>query len=170
MTGVELFTLSMGAASTAVTLADAFAVVGTLVSAAGAVSQGNQQQAVNEANAAQLEVDAIQAQKWAEFEEERLRERSKSLLATQQNIAGSQSGSLEGTPVLLLAETAVNEELDALAVRYSGSVEAARSRGAAALERMEGEIARNRGFGDAFGTLLSGGSRVADRIEKRLGE
>lgn len=165
MSGVELFAIG----STAVTLGDAALVAGTLISAAGAVSQGQQQKRLAQYNAQVAEVDAANTRAWAGYEEERLRKRSAALRGSQRNVFGA-AGQTEGAPLLLMAEAAQVEEMDALALRYSASVQEAKSRSQASLDRMSGNFAARNAYTSGFGTLLTGTSRLADRFTQRLGD
>jgi len=57
---------------------------------------------------------------------------------------------------LVMEDTAAQGELDALAIRYGGDVNAARNRSAANLSRMQGSTAMTASYFQAGSTLLSG--------------
>jgi len=65
---------------------------------------------------------------------------------------------MEGSPLLVMEDTAATGELDALTIRYGGDVAAARSRSSANLSRMQGRAAQVGSYFTAGSTLLSGAS------------
>jgi hypothetical protein len=138
----------------------ALTVASTLMSAAGQASQGKSAQAIAEFNAQQRELEAKQTRDAAQFEETRQRERAARLMGAQRAAYGGSGVTLEGTPLIVQADTAEEAELDALAIRYSGSVAEARSRAAAAAERMQGKAMRQAGYFGAGTTLLQGGAKA----------
>lgn len=132
----------------------------TAVSAASAAYQGQQAKKEADYNAAIMEQNAIAAKNKAAYDETMHRERVRKLLSTQKAQLGRSGISLEGSPLLILEETVAQGELDALAIRYGGDIEASRSRSAANLSRMQGKSAITSGYVQAGSTLLSGGSRA----------
>ena len=149
MTGIEI---------AAVSLAVAGAAAGTV----GAISAGQQQGAIAEFNAAQAEREAEQLSAITGFEEGEIRRRTRSLIGRQRAAAGA-SGLVvnEGSPLEAQLDAAEEGELDALAIRFSGSVAEAQRRSEAALSRFQGRAARTQGFLRGAQTLLTGGSRAA---------
>ena len=152
MSGAEIF-MAIGA-------------VGSLVQAVGSLSGGAQEQSFADHNAAILEQEAQAAEEAAAFEERLHRENVRRHIASQRAAAGA-SGLVvnEGSPLLAQEESAAEGELDALAIRRSGSVAAARSRGQASLERLRGRQARRSSFFEAGGTLLTGVGRLGRMLE-----
>jgi hypothetical protein len=88
------------------------------------------------------------------------------LLSSQKAAYGKSGVDLAGSPLLALQETVEQGELDALAIRYGGDVDASRNRSAAEISRMEGKAARTSGYLQAGSTLLSGGVKAYDRYKK----
>lgn len=174
MTGIELLTIG----STAITVGDAALTVGTLVGAGSAIAQGQQQAAWADYNAAVARNEQIATRQAARFEEARLREKERRVLSSQEAAFGAAGVTGEGTPLLLRTQTAEDVELDALAIRYSGSVAAARAGADAAVSRLRGRSRRAGGFVRAGSTLLTGASRVTGNaapgdvlmIDTRTGE
>lgn len=157
-----LFTIG----ATEVTLAGAAAVAGLAgagLSAAGAVQQGRQAEALGAANARAQEQQAAATRGAAAFEEERLRERQRALKSEQRAVLGAAGTTLEGSPLLAMAEDAAAMELDALALRHSGSLEEARARGQAALDRWDGNTARRNSYWKGSARLLDGATVLASR-------
>ena len=152
MTGVELFTLG----STAVTLADAFAVGGALIGATGAIQSGNAARDAAEFNAQLAEREAVLSREVAAAEAEKQRRRARAVLGRQ--AAGFAAGgtTFEGSPLLVMSETAAESELDALAIQFAGSTAAVRARSEAAQQRLQGRNLQRGGFFEAGSTLLTG--------------
>lgn len=120
----------------------AIAIAGTVASIGASIAGGVQQQAAAKANAKA----ATQA---AAFDELRQRERAQKLLA-QQRVGYAKGGvTLEGTPTEVLADTAADAEIDALAIRWGGA-----SRAAAF--KAQGQQALIGGVTGAAGALLTG--------------
>ena len=140
----------------------ALSVASTLFSAVSAVSQGSAQQKIAERNAQIAENQAIQVQQEAAFEESRKRSEVQRLKASQRAAQGAAGGGVDtGSNLLILEETAVIGEQDALTIRYRGVVGAQRARAQAASDRFEGRVAKQAGFLKAGSSLLSGATRVA---------
>lgn len=105
--------------------------------------------------------------------EKKHREKVRRYLGTQRALYGKAGVTMEGTPLLTLAETAAEAELDALAIRYAGSVEeanilaeAAGYRQAEHLAGMRGRAARMAGYLGAGSELLTGISQFAQLYPK----
>jgi hypothetical protein len=113
-----------------------------------------------EANARISEADAAAAENKAAYDETLHRERVRKILSGQRAAIGKSGVTMEGTPLLALEETAKAGELDALAIRYGGDVEASRSRSQAAIERQAGKTAKRASYFQAGSTLLTGGARA----------
>jgi len=142
------------------------ALASTAVAAGSAVYQGQQANKTAKYNAQVSEQNAIAAQQKAAYDEKLHRERVRKLLSSQKAAYGKSGVDMAGSPLLVLQETVEQGELDALAIRYGGSIEASRNRSAATLARMEGRAARTSSYAQAGSTLLSGGSQAADRYNK----
>lgn len=113
MTGVELFTLG----SAAVKLGDVL-TVGSLLFGAMGTSQDY------DAGASAADYNAAADRMEANSEEERIRRESARRIAQQRSGISKSGVTMEGTPLLALAESAELAELDALNVRYTGEVSA----------------------------------------------
>jgi len=157
MSGVEAFIVANPWIGTAA------AVAGGVASAAGSLSAGQSQSNMAKYNAAVSEREAAQAREAAKFEEARNRKASESLLSSQRAAFAKGGVTSEGSPLLVQAETAEEAEIDALALRYSGSVAEARAKSQAALDRMQGRAAKTTGYIGAGSSLLSGASSAFRR-------
>lgn len=128
--------------------------------AVSSISQGNSQANMAKYNAAVSEREARQAKEAAKFEEGRNRQAAESLLSSQKAAFAKGGVTPEGSPLLVQAETAEEAEIDALALRYSGSVAEARAKSQAALDRMQGKAAKTAGYLGAGTSLLKGASKI----------
>ena len=113
-----------------------------------------------EFNALNAEREAGRAVEAAAFEERRFREDVRRFQG-RQRAAAAAGITLSGSPLELVAESARDAELDALAIRFSGDVESARLMSQAALDRLAGRGARA-----AAETARAGGAREADLLRR----
>ncbi|WP_022729778.1 hypothetical protein [Fodinicurvata sediminis] len=149
MSGIEIGTIA------------AIASVGSAaVGAMGAIQQGQAANAAADYNAKLAEREAQQAEQAAALEERRHRERVRRMIGSQRAAAAA-GGGLEGTPLLMMGETAMKGEIDALLIRNAGSERAVRARSQAALDRMQGQQAQRAGYMGAGSSLLSGATSLA---------
>lgn len=140
-------------------IALAVTAVGTGVSVAGQQEAAAAQEKAAEYNAAVAENNAIAQKQAAQFESEKLRKRQMLLLGKQRaNLAKSGISSGFGD---VLYDSALEGELDRLAVLYTGSVAANNQRASAELSRAEGRNARTAGFYRSAGTILTGAGQMA---------
>lgn len=137
-------------------------VAAAAVAAGGAVYAGDQQRKAANQNADIAEQNAIAAQNKAAYDETRHREGVRKLLSAQRALYGKSGVDMEGSPLLVMEDTAGQGELDALAIRYGGDIAAARDRSAANLSRMQGGAAQTASYFQAGSTLLSGASNAYD--------
>lgn len=157
--GTVLFTVG----TTEVTLgavATGASIAGTALSAASAVKQGNAQKSMMDYNARVAERQGQMARQAADLEEARQRNRTDKLLSSQRAAVAASGLDLEGSPLLVMEESAAQSELDALLIRHSGSVAEAQANSQAAADRMSGRAAKMQGYYSAGASLLSGASSV----------
>jgi len=141
----------------------AITAVGTGLSAYGAYEQGKQAEKMAEYNAAVERNNALQAQMEAQVaakakrkEAEAMNKRQRALYAKAGVVAG------EGTPLEVLAETAMDMELEALEIERFGKVTAQKHRDQAAIDIYSGKAAKRAGTLNAGATLLSGLGSMAE--------
>lgn len=158
MTGIEeavIIGAIVAAASTAAT-------VGTQMYVADQQADAAKKQA--KYNAQVAEAQGIQAQNEAWAEEQALRRQQKQLLATQEATYAASGVSLEGSPLTVMADTAAQQELDALTVRYRGTAARKAAQAQAALTSWSGQtqasLTRTSGYLSSGSTLLSGASKA----------
>lgn len=128
-----------------------------VVSAVSAMSAAKSEKDMNEYNAKVAENQAIASRQQAAFEGERIKERSKAVLARQRALygkAGVEVGA--GSPLELAADTAYQADVDMQAVRYSGETQARQAESQAKLDKWQGKVAMRKGYMQAGTSLLKG--------------
>ena len=132
-------------------------VVGTLVSAKGQHAQGQAEKVAYDYNADVMDQEAEAEEVSARQEAELKREEIQTLISNQRVAYGVAGVVLsEGSPLVVLAETAGEGEKEALTIRYGGNVKATSLRNRANLQRYYGGVSEKAGKIKATGTLLSG--------------
>lgn len=130
--------------------------------AVSAISQSKSQQKIAERNAQIAEQQAVQIEQEAAFEESLKRSQTQKLKARQRAAQGASGGAVDiGSDLLVLEETAVLGEIDALTIRYRGQVESGRARAQAGTDRFTGRVARQTGILKAGTSLLTGVTSVS---------
>ena len=81
-------------------------------------------------------------------------------MSRQRALYGKSGVEIEGSPLLVMEDTAAQGEMDALAIRWGGDVAAARARSEANLMKMQGRTAGRLGAIQAGTTLLSGAGQT----------
>jgi len=133
-------------------------VAGTTMSAMSQIQQGKSTKQWSEYNAAIAERDALAAQQSAEYDAGEKRKETERLLGRQRALYGKAGVTLEGSPLLLMEETASQGELDALMIEREGKLKAGNYQSEAALSRMKGSSAQKAGYYGAGSSLLTGAS------------
>lgn len=136
-------------------------IAGTAFSAINQMQQGQDQRRWYEYNAAVAERDAEEARRIAEYEAAQTRKEGQKLLSVQRARYASSGVTFEGSPLLLMEETAKEIELDALMTERTGEVTAQKYTTEAALSRMKGSGAKTAGYYGAGSTLLTGAGQAA---------
>ncbi|HXG17186.1 MAG TPA: hypothetical protein VNK50_13120 [Calidithermus sp.] len=140
----------------------ALAATATALTAYGVYQQGQAQAAAMRYNARLAEQQALASRQAAAFEAERARERSRRLLARARAIYGTTGVEVnEGSPLLVLADSARQAELEAQTIQYGGELRARQAQGQANLESFQARLASRAGTIGAGATLLSGAARIA---------
>ena len=122
--------------------------------ALGAVSSANAGKAAKRAAAA----GAAQERKLALERERMSRRESALLLGRQRAVAAAQGSTMEGSPLMVLEDTAAEAELEALHIREGGAARAG------ALTK-QGKNAQTAGYMRAGDTLLTGVSNALGMIK-----
>jgi len=138
----------------------ATAVVITGVSAGigaySAYEQGKQAEKMAEYNAAVEHNNALQAQMEAQVAAKTKRKEAEAMNKRQRALYAKAGVVNEGTPLEVLAETAMDMELEALEIERFGKVTAQKHRDQAAIDIYSGKSAKRAGTLNAGETLLSG--------------
>lgn len=142
----------------------ALTAVGTGVAVAGQQEQAAAQEKAAEYNAAVAENNATAQKQAAQYEADKLRKRQLILMG-KQKAAFAKSGVESGFGDVFY-DSALEGELDRLAVLYSGNVAAANQRAGAELYRAEGRNAKTSGMYRSAGTLLTGAGQMAGQYQR----
>jgi hypothetical protein len=128
---------------------------------ANAVATYNAQLANRNAEIAEQNAEAAKLAGTAR--EEQSRDEVRRVLARQRALVGASGVTTEGSPLLVMMESARQGELDALRIRYtsevearSGQFQAQQYQSEATLQRLQGKQAQTAGYMSAGGTLLTG--------------
>lgn len=153
--------------STATILATTAAVAGAGMTALSSIASGNQQAAAAKAQAQGLkdqakaaeynrqvaELGARNVEKAGEYEVDKQRQAGRKLLGAQKAGFGAAGVEMAGTPLEVMASTAADLEMEAIATRYNYAVDAARYRSQAGFFGFEAE--RQRSMADITQSMAS---------------
>ena len=162
----------------------AIAAITTVLSAAvggySAYAQGQAQSRMSSYNALIARQNAsLAAEQMGIAKKERGIIEAKHIRESEKYLAAQRAGyakagvEMEGTPLLVAAESMANAELDALAIRYAGTVEQSQILAQKAglqqtetLEKMRGKMYRTVGSLGAGESLLTGAEKIAGMYKK----
>jgi hypothetical protein len=122
------------------------AIVGSVVGAAGSISAGNAQKKTAQQNAALARMQA-------EDDARRSRRQSDMLMGRQRAVVAASGTTMEGSPLLIVQDTAAEAETEIRHILRGGEVRAN-------AYQQAGSAAAQAGFIDAGSTLLSGVGRA----------
>jgi len=152
----------VSAAAIAAYVSAAAAAVGAGVSAYSSYQAGQEQKKVSEANARMAEYQAKQAKEASELKASQYkREADRRMASIRAGFAASGVSTAEGTPLLVLMESAEEVAKDELRIKRGGEQTAWGLLQEANIRRMGGKSAATRGAYGAGSTLLSGAARAA---------
>lgn len=145
-----------------------YGVVGisAAVGAYSVVSQSRAQAAWGKYNAKVAERNAMMAKLGAEKEAGRKRAEVRKLLARQRAVYGKAGVEFEGSPLLVMADTAAEGELDALLIEYRGLTQSQAQRSQAELDRMKARATKRAGWYGAGQSLLGGAARAGSYYQQ----
>lgn len=149
------------------------AMLGSAVSAVGAIQQGQAQRAqdrsqaqANEYNAKVRQMQASVEREQASRREEQQRRKARQVLGAQR-AAISQAGiGLMGSALDIEEQSAVNAEMDALNIRYEGERNAVGMLNDAQLEKYYADANREAGSNAMKGAYLSAGASILTGASK----
>lgn len=138
----------------------AVAVAGAATTAYSQYQQGQQQQDVAKYQA-KLQTNQAQAvTNQAQTAEDTIREQDRRVMAQQRAIVGGEGLSTEGSPLMILMDSAEQAQLEQARVRYGGSLQAAGFQNQAKLTAYGGAQYAQAGYVGAGSTLLTGASNA----------
>lgn len=126
--------------------------------------QGQETQAIAEHNKQIAENNARAMQEMAAVQARQERNRTMRLLAKQRMLFGKAGVTPEGTPLLVMEETAREGEKEALMIEYSGRIGQSRHRSQADIYSMKGRVAATAGTTTAFMTAGKGLLTVVESL------
>jgi len=133
---------------------------GGLLSAYSQIQAGEAAAKMGEYNARLLEYQAGVSRETAAYEEKRLRRGAERFKGKQRALYAKAGVTFEGSPLLVLADTAAEAEMDALAIRYGGETRARGYEMEAISSRWQGKMAKLTGRIGAVSTILSTGGQM----------
>lgn len=136
------------------------AIAGVVIAAAGAAVSGIQQSNMNKYNAKVAKNNAISAQRIGRAEEMKQRRDAYRRMGAMRAAYGAAGVNLTGSPIDILADSAMEEELDALTIRYNYNSQAQGYQSQSMLDRRRAQSALYAGGFEAGTTLLTGGAGV----------
>lgn len=129
--------------------------------AVGAIQQGQAAKAAANYNAQVADNNAAMARAQAAENARRQRIMGAKALGSIRAGYGASGVTLEGSPLDVLEESAMNAELDALSIEHAGLVKSLGFQNEAALDRFGGRNAARAGYMGAASALLGGGARMS---------
>lgn len=138
------------------------AVVGTAVSTYAAYSSAEAQSSANKYQSKVARNNALASQYAAEAKARQERKRDKLILSRQRAVFGASGlDPGEGTPLLTMADSARQAELNALNIEWSGRLQSDNFSAESSLRRFEAGAVKEAGYLRAGSSLLSGVSSYA---------
>lgn len=142
----------------------ALVVASTVVSTASAYQQGQYQEDIAEYNARVSENEATRVRNIGVDEENKQRRQTAELISRQRTqLAASGVDIGTGSALQLQEDAALLGEIDALNIRENFAEQATALERGTVSGRSQGRAAARAGTTQAFGTLLSGGAKVAGK-------
>lgn len=131
-------------------------LAGAATQAFGAIKGGSDQAAIADYNAKVAKQEGAAAVQEASLNEQLQRRDTRKILARRRLLAGANGVDVSGSLLEETGDTARESELDALAIRFGGTLSRNRAQAGADLSRAEGDTARATGFLGAAGAGLGG--------------
>ena len=123
-------------------------IVGSVINAAGSISGGKSEKKAAQQNAALARMQA-------EEDARRSRRQTDALMGRQRAVVAASGTTMEGSPLLIVQDTAREAEIEVRHILRGGAMQAR-------AYQQAGAAAAQAGFVDAGSTLLSGIGRVLD--------
>lgn len=143
------------------------ALIGTAVSAVGAIQQGRAAEKAANYNAAIADRNAVVATQQAAANEAAQRKIDRRRMGAMRAGYGASGVTSDGSVLDVLGDSIAEAELNALNIRYEGDLAAQGYGDSAASSRASGKDARTAGYMQAGSSLLLGGSKAYDIYERK---
>lgn len=137
------------------------ALIGTAVSAVGAIQQGRAAEKAANYNAAIADRNATIARQQAAADADTSRSVNSRRLGAMRAKYGASGVQAEGSVLDVMADSAAQAELEALNIEYKGDLAAQGYGETASLNRMQGKNARTSGYLNAGATVLLGSAKAS---------
>ena len=131
-------------------------MIGPMIMVAGQLYQGVQAKSTADYNAAVAKEEAKTQAVLTDIEIARHRRASKKLQSEQIARYGAAGVTLEGSPILVMADSAADAELDEALIKFEGASKARALRSEARLHKLTGDAAFTGSLIKAGSTLLPG--------------
>jgi hypothetical protein len=136
-------------------------LVGAGVGAAGQIQAGKDAQRIENANARNAEMAAVDAIRRGDIEEQEHRNKVRAMLGAQRASFGANNvDSNSGSPLGLLVDTARIGELDALTIRNNAAREAFGYRSESSNSKARGRASKKSSKTGGYSTALAGGAQA----------
>lgn len=143
-------------------------IAGTAVSAFGAIAQGQQQQALANAQAKAQEQQAEAERRAAAFESAKeFRQQSLAQSAARAQVGASGVG-FAGSPTEVLTANAGQGQLDLEAIQFGSTIRQNNLRTQADISRMQGKAAKTNSLFNAAGSIAGGVSSAFGQYQKSV--
>lgn len=136
--------------------------VGTGVSVAGSLMQGNQQEAMAEAQAKAYEQQAKAEQQASSFEQQQERRKQELQLSSARAQVGASGVGFAGSPSAVLSSNAGQGQLDIAAIQYGSTLRQNNLGTQASISRFQGKQAKQASIINAGSSFISGVSSLYD--------
>lgn len=138
----------------------AVAAVGTVVSAVGAIQQGQAQASADKYNASVADQNSVAVQQQAQSAALIQQEQAKKSIGAATAGYGASGVTMDGSPMDVLANSASVAERDRQTIMYKGQLQAAGYQDQADLDRASATNSLNQSYMKATGILVSGGAKA----------
>lgn len=153
--------VAMGmSAATAATVSTVATVAATAIAAAGAIRQGQAAANAAEYNAELAEQNATASRQQAAANAAASDREARKRLGAIEATVGASGVAMEGSPLDILQESALNAELDRQNILYGGETRSRGYESTATLERYRGDEAETAGYMRAGSELIGGYGRA----------
>jgi len=134
-------------------------MVGAGVGAVGAIQSGRNSETLGNYNARIDEQNAVVARQQAAVDEMRQRRMGRKRTGAIRAAVGASGIQMAGSALDALADSIMEEELDAATIKYQGELKARGLQQSAAGSRFEGKAAKQRSYTSAASTVLLASSK-----------